>query len=256
VRTLLAGNWKMNPLAASDAAALAGGVAEAARARAERVETALFPPFPWLTTVAAALAGSGVGLGAQDCSWELSGAYTGEVSPAMLAGWCQWVIVGHSERRIHLGESDETVARKLRRAVAVGLRVILCVGERADQHEAGETGSVVSSQVRAALSPEVAAAGDRLVLAYEPVWAIGSGRNADPEDAGHTIRLVREAAGEALGGAAAQRPRVLYGGSVNAANVASYVTLAECDGCLIGGASLKAEEFSRMIEVVAGVSRA
>jgi triosephosphate isomerase len=251
---LLAGNWKMNPLTAADAAALARGVLGAARAHAAQVETALFPPYPWLAAVAELVAGTGVGLGAQDCSWEVSGAFTGEVSPAMLTGWCQWVIVGHSERRIHLGETDEQVAAKASAALRAGLRVIIAVGDRAEQFEAGQTAQVVSEQVRAAVSrlPREEASG--LTIAYEPVWAIGTGRNADPQHAGQTMDLVRRVAEGSLGGV--RDLRVLYGGSVNAGNVAEYVRLPACDGCLVGGASLKAEEFSRMIAEVAGVARA
>jgi triosephosphate isomerase len=251
-RPLLAANWKMNPLTAAEAAALARAVLPTAGERAGRVDVALFPPFPWLTAVAAELEGSAVGLGAQDCFWERSGAFTGEVSAAMLAGWCGWVIAGHSERRGYFGETDEQVARKAAAALAAGLRVIVCVGEREDQLEAGETERVVGTQLAAALGALAAEDADRLVIAYEPVWAIGTGRNAEPGQAGATMALVRRGLEAALGHEAAELVRVLYGGSVSAANVASYVGLEVCDGCLVGGASLKAEEFSSMIGTVAG----
>src|SRR5450756_662932 len=140
---VVAANWKMNPNNAEDALDLVRGVLSVARGHADRVEVAIFPPFPWLLAVAEVLAESGVKLGAQDCFWELSGAYTGEVSPAMLKGWCQWVIVGHSERRIHLGETDDMVARKAAAALANELSVILCGGDRIEQYEAGSSDQVV-----------------------------------------------------------------------------------------------------------------
>jgi triosephosphate isomerase len=252
-RPLLAGNWKMNPINRQVAVDLARAVAPAAAEHAERVDVAVFPPFCWLVPVAAALDGTVVGLGAQDCYWERSGAYTGEVSAAMLAGWCGWVIVGHSERRGHFGETDEQVARKAAAALEAGLRVIVCVGEREDELDAGQTEHVCRTQLAAALAPLHAADAGRLVIAYEPVWAIGTGRNADPTHAGATMRVVRRELDGAFGPEAAAAVRVLYGGSVNAANVASYAELESCDGCLVGGASLKVQEFSTMIGAVASV---
>lgn len=252
-RPLLAANWKMNPLAAADAVDLAQDVIHAASEQASLVEVALFPPFPWLLPVRDALKGTGVGLGAQDCFWERSGAFTGEVSAAMLAGWCGWVIVGHSERRTIFGETDEQVAGKAAAAMEAGLRVIVCVGEREDQFVAGDAEQVVSSQVDVALRQLAPSGVDRLVIAYEPIWAIGTGRNADPPIAGRTMRVVRQRLERAFGAGAAA-VRVLYGGSVNAANVTAYVELDTCDGSLVGGASLKPDELSRMIAAVAAVS--
>jgi triosephosphate isomerase (TIM) len=252
-KPLLAGNWKMNPVTRQDAVALARGVTPAAVEHAAQVEVALFPPFCWLSPVATAIDGTGVGLGGQDCYWERSGAFTGEVSAAMLAGWCGWVIVGHSERRALFGETDEQVARKAAAAVAAGLQVIVCIGEREHELDAGRTEQVCDRQLSAALEPLTAADADRLVIAYEPVWAIGTGRNADPEHAGATMALLRRRLDEAFGPEAAGQVRVLYGGSTNAANVASYVALETCDGCLVGGSSLKVEEFSTMIGAVASV---
>jgi len=250
-RTFLAANWKMNPVRLDQAVDLARAVARSARAHADGVQVALFPPFPWMLAVARALEGTGVALGGQDCYWERNGAFTGEVSAAMLSSWCEWVIVGHSERREHFCESDETVNRKAGAALAAGLKVILCVGERAEQLDSGETEAVVEGQLRAALAGlDAEAIPERLVVAYEPVWAIGTGRNADPEHAGRTMKLARAVATRESG---ARSVRVLYGGSVKADNVASYVGLEACDGCLVGGASLNPEEFSAMIEAVAGV---
>ena len=253
-RPLLAANWKMNPVTRADAVELARGVTPAAREHAGVVEVAVFPPFCWLPPVAGALEGTGIGLGAQDCHWERSGAFTGEVSAAMLGGWCGWVIVGHSERRTLFGETDGQVARKAAAALGAGLRVVVCVGEREDELDAGRTEEVVRGQLAAALEPLTAADAARLVIAYEPVWAIGTGRNADPAHAGTSMGVVRSGLEAALGRPAAEEVRVLYGGSANAANVASYVELDSCAGCLVGGASLKVEEFSRMIEAVAGVA--
>ncbi len=252
-KALLAANWKMNPVTAADAADLVRGVLDAARAHADHVEVALFPPFPWLLGVAEILEGSPVELGAQDCNPEKSGAYTGEVSAQMLSGWCDWVIVGHSERRQYFGETDELVARKAAAALEAGLEVIVCVGELNDHYEAGLTEKIVTAQIHGSLALCAADDSSRLVVAYEPVWAIGSGKNADPEHAYKTMRLIRNTVGEMIGAGAARRIRVLYGGSVNADNVEQYVELPLCDGCLVGGASLKSAEFSRMIEVTAAV---
>ncbi len=250
---VVAANWKMNPTDSGDALDLVRGVLSVARGHADRVEVALFPPFPWLLGVSEVLAESGVKLGAQDCFWEISGAYTGEVSPAMLKGWCDWVIVGHSERRIHLGETDEMVAKKAAAALGCELNVIMCVGDRIEQYEAGASDEVVEAQVKAGLANCSADDSARLVIAYEPVWAIGTGKSADPEHAYRTMRLIRRVVGEMIGAGAARKVRVLYGGSVNSSNVESYVELPLCDGCLVGGASLDAAEFAHIVKVTAEV---
>jgi triosephosphate isomerase len=252
-KSLLAANWKMNPATAADAADLVRGVLDAAQAHQPHVEVALFPPFPWLLGVAELLENTSVTLGAQDCFWEKSGAFTGEVSPAMLQGWCQWVIVGHSERRVNFGETDEQVAKKAAAALASDLQVIVCVGENDQDFGSGRTDEVVTGQVQRSLAQCAADDSARLVVAYEPVWAIGTSRNAEPEHAYKTMRLIRSVVGQMIGAGAAKRVRVLYGGSVNAENVESYVELPLCDGCLVGGASLKADEFAKMIEVTAEV---
>ncbi|MGH7903689.1 MAG: triose-phosphate isomerase, partial [Candidatus Dormibacteraceae bacterium] len=194
-----------------------------------------------------------VEVGAQDCYWEPSGAFTGAVSAAMLAGWCRWVIVGHSERRLQFGETDETVARKAAAALSNQLGVILCVGESEEENGAGRTDEVVTHQLGAALAGCAADDVALLAIAYEPVWAIGTGRSADPEHAYKAMRTIRHLISEALGKGAAKKVRVLYGGSVSSENVQSYVELPNCDGCLVGGASLRADEFSNMIRVVAEV---
>ena len=250
---LVAANWKMNPNDAGDALDLVRGVLSVARGHADRVEVAIFPPFPWLMSVSEVIAESGVKLGAQDCFWELSGAYTGEVSPAMLKGWCQWVIIGHSERRIYLAETDEMVSKKAAAALGSELSVIMCVGELADHYDAGTSDQVVEAQVRAGLANCSADDSASLVIAYEPVWAIGSGKSADPEHAYKTMRLIRRVVGDMIGAGAARKVRILYGGSVNSANVEAYVELPLCDGVLVGGASLDAAEFAHIVKVTAEV---
>jgi triosephosphate isomerase len=250
---LVAANWKMNPGNIDDALDLARGILSVARGHAERVEVVIVPPFPWLIGVSEVLDQSGVKLGAQDCFWEMSGAYTGEVSPAMLKGICEWVIVGHSERRLYLGETDEMVAKKTAAALSTELGVIMCVGELADHYDAGTSDQVVAAQVKAGLASCTADDSARLVIAYEPVWAIGTGKNADPEHAYKTMRLIRRVVGEMIGAGAARKVRILYGGSVNSKNVQQYVELPLCDGALVGGASLDADEFAHIVKVTAEV---
>src|SRR3982075_2508816 len=250
---LVAANWKMNPNDVGDALDLVGCIVSFARGHADRVEVAIFPPFPWLLGVSEVLAESGVKLGAQDCFWEISGAYTGEVSPAMLKGWCDWVIIGHSERRMHLGETDEMVAKKTATALGCALNVIMCVGELTEHYDAGTSDQVVSAQVKAGLANCSADDSARLVIAYEPVWAIGTGKSADPEHAYSTMKLIRRVVGEMIGAGAARKGRGLYGGSVNSSNVQSYVELPLCDGCLVGGASLDAAEFAHIVKITAEV---
>jgi triosephosphate isomerase len=250
---LVAANWKMNPNNLDDALDLVRGVMSVARGHADRVEVAIFPPFVWITPVYDLLVESGVKLGAQDVFWEQSGAFTGEVSPAMLKGLCQWVIVGHSERRLYLGETDEMVAKKTAAALSSELGVIMCVGELLDHYDEGRSDEIVSGQVRADLANCSADDSARLVIAYEPVWAIGSGRNADPEHAYKTMRLIRKIVGEMIGAGAARRVRILYGGSVKADNVQQYVELPLCDGVLVGGSSLDADEFAHIVKVTAEV---
>ena len=217
----------------------------------EGVEKVICPPFTALLAVAALLEGTDIGLGAQNMHWELSGAYTGEISPTMLVELCQYVILGHSERRTFFGETDETVNRKVQIALTHGLIPIVCVGETLAENEAGRTAEVVTRQVKLglanlALSPE---AGTPFVIAYEPVWAIGTGRAATAEGAVRVVHdVIRPALAELFGGSAAQAVRVLYGGSVNAKNAAEFFAEVEIDGALVGGASLKAAEFTQIVQ--------
>ena len=234
----VAGNWKMNKTA--DAAmAFVTEIAPELNA-IDGIDIAVCPPFIAIPAVARALAGTRIGVGAQNMYYETSGAYTGEVSPAMLQGLCRYVILGHSERRALFGETDEGVNKKIFAALAHGLTPIVCVGESLAQNQAGETQSFVSGQVRAAfanLTPEQAAT---CVVAYEPIWAIGTGLSATAQQAEDIIRAsVRDVLTELFGDAAAQAIRIQYGGSVTEDNIADYMRQPDIDGALVGGASLK-----------------
>jgi triosephosphate isomerase len=245
-KTLIAGNWKLN-CGAADAEALARGIARGHDVPIGR-EAVLCPPFTSLAAVAAVVRGTSFRLGAQDCFWEVRGAYTGEVSPAMLkeAG-CRYVIVGHSERRRIFLESDAQVNRKARAALAAGLRPIVCVGETLEQRERGETSGVVEAQLRGSLAEIPAASMGDVVLAYEPVWAIGTGRNATPDQVNEVHSFVRKLLAAMFGSAAAEDVRIQYGGSVTAENARSLLSLADVDGALVGGASLTAESFLKIV---------
>ncbi len=248
-RQLVVGNWKMNGSAAANAALL-----DALRsAPLGAAEVSVCVPALYLHDVAARLHGSAIHWGAQDCSSHESGAYTGEISAAMLAEFgCSQVIVGHSERRA-MGETDEQVARKAGAGLKAGLATIICVGEQQEQHDAGQAATILTAQVTAALAECSADDSERLVLAYEPVWAIGTGKNADPEHAYKMMRLIRDTAAHIIGAKAGLNLRVIYGDSVNGANIEQYVELPQCDGCLVGGASLKAEEFAQIVKVTSEV---
>jgi triosephosphate isomerase len=251
---VIAANWKMHTTPA-DAGELATTIA--ARTRVEGpVERVICPPFVCLAAVRDALVGSAVGVGAQNVHHELTGAFTGEVSAPMLAGLATWVILGHSERRRDAGETDELVGRKLRRAVEAPLRPIVCVGEQLAEREAGRAAAVVREQVHGILTAFGDAtfgdaAGDLersgVVIAYEPVWAIGTGRNATGADAASMADTIRAAIAEAgLIDLAAAVP-VLYGGSVTAANIGEFLAEPTIDGALVGGASLKADEMAGIV---------
>ena len=239
-KKLVAGNWKMHG-SRSMATALVNEIADGKPAS---IDVAVFPPFPYLAELASQYAGSGLGIGAQDVSeHQGQGAYTGEVSAAMLADvGAQWALVGHSERRHYHGESDELVARKFAAAKAGGLTPILCVGETLEQHEAGEAKAVIARQLQAVLALNGVASFDTAVIAYEPVWAIGTGRTATPELAQQVHAFIRSQL-EKEDVIIARLTRLLYGGSVKAANAAELFAQADVDGGLIGGASLTASDF-------------
>ncbi|MHB8376473.1 MAG: triose-phosphate isomerase [Dehalococcoidia bacterium] len=246
---LIAGNWKMNLL--RDAAlALARGICEHADTVAG-VEKLVCPPYIFLHDVGAALEGSSILLGAQDLYWEENGAFTGEISVTQVAEAAAYVIVGHSERRHYFGETDETVNRKLRAALAHGLKPIMCVGETLEQRQRDETVDVLVRQVRGGLDD--IDVGPRFVVAYEPVWAIGTGLAADAATAQEAIALIRRTLRE-LCGDVAGAVRILYGGSVTTENTAELLSQPDIDGGLVGGASLKVDTFTAIIEAAAAVS--
>jgi triosephosphate isomerase len=244
---IIAGNWKMNTTPA-DAGDLARVIAS--RTREPGVIRVICPPFVCLSAVRDALGDEDVDVGAQDVHHEAAGAYTGDTSAAMLAGLATWAIVGHSERRRDHAETDERISGKLRRAVEGGLRPILCVGEQLEEREAGRAEEVVARQLAGALAghdPDALRAAG-LVVAYEPVWAIGTGRNARGADAAAMADAVRAAVGAAgwSGDAVAELP-VLYGGSVTAANIGEFLAEPSIDGALVGGASLKPDEMAGIV---------
>lgn len=247
----IAGNWKMNTTVAQ-ATALARELRERLE-HIEGIEKVVCPPFVSLAPLRELLGGSSIRLGAQNMYFEEQGAYTGEVSPLMLEELCDFVILGHSERRQYFSESDELVNRKVQAALRVGLVPILCVGERLEQMEAGETEEVVTRQLRGALGGIEPPAG--LVIAYEPVWAIGTGKAATAPQSNDTIALLRRSVAELYGEEVAQGVRILYGGSVTASNIADFMAQPEIDGALVGGASLKAEEFVSIVEQSAAVKK-
>lgn len=244
---IVGGNWKMNTTRAS-AAELAASVREAVTIRPNGVEVVLFPPFPYLLEVGANLAGTTIATGAQDVYHEPDGAFTGEVSVAMVRDCrCTWALAGHSERRHVIGESDDLVNRKLRAALDGGLSVILCVGETREQREAGETNAVNTGQIRHGLLEVSAEQMERVVIAYEPVWAIGTGLTATPEDAQAAHMVIRATLAELYDAEVAARTRIQYGGSVKPGNAAELFAQPDIDGGLIGGASLKGDDFAAIV---------
>jgi triosephosphate isomerase len=238
---LVAGNWKMHGNEAINSELVAGILAEAPDA--PNVQLLVCPPYPYLASVAKQIKGSRVRLGAQNVAEHDSGAFTGEVAPAMLRDvGCQYAIVGHSERRSLYQESSFDVAAKLRSALAAGLTPILCVGESLEEREMGSTESVISYQLTAALDANGIAAFGSVVIAYEPVWAIGTGMTASPEQAQDVHRYIRALLAEHDAGVA-EGVQILYGGSVKGDNAAGLFSMPDIDGGLIGGASLKAADF-------------
>jgi len=218
----------------------------------DRVERVVCPSFLSVPAVSARLQGSLVGVGTQDLYWETSGAYTGEVAPDMVKEFCQYVIIGHSERRAKFGETDETVNKKVKAALAAGLVVIMCVGETLEENEAGQTEAVVSRQVREGLNGLVTAAMENVVIAYEPVWAIGTGRAASAEGANAVIKdFIRKPVAALFDEKIAHAVRVLYGGSVTGANAMEFFSQPDIDGALVGGASLKPVDFTAIVAAAA-----
>jgi triosephosphate isomerase len=246
---IIAGNWKMNTLR-DDAIALARGIRERCDGIAG-VEKIVCPPYVFLHDVRTALEGSSVALGAQNVYWEEKGAFTGEISVTQVAEVAAFAIIGHSERRQYFGETDDTVNRRVKSALAHGVLPIVCVGETLDQRNAGETDAVLVRQTRRGLEGVDVPA--ELVIAYEPVWAIGTGLAADGATAEAAVALIRNTVRE-MAGTVADDIRILYGGSVTPDNVAEFMGQPDIDGGLVGGASLKADSFAAMVEATAAVS--
>jgi triosephosphate isomerase len=245
-QSFVAGNWKMFTNA-SAARELAAGVAKGVASK-PRVRVAVCPPFPYLQIVADALRGSSVALGAQNCYTEKEGAFTGEVSPAMLIDvGCRWVILGHSERRHVLGETDSFINRKIKAAQAAGLGVIFCVGETLQEREANRTDSVLETQLKGGLDGLDAAAVAKIVVAYEPVWAIGTGKNATPDQAQQAHAFIRRQIGRRFSEETAGSLPIQYGGSVKPENAALLLGQPDVDGALVGGASLKVDQFLAIV---------
>jgi triosephosphate isomerase (TIM) len=246
-KPFIAGNWKMNKTASEARVLVTELLPELKMVTA--VERVVCPPFTSLMALSEMLANSGVGLGAQDMFWETSGAFTGEVSPAMLKEFCQYVILGHSERRAYFAETDETVNKKTKAALNAGLIPIVCVGETLEENESGRTQEVVSRQILEGLKDISAEQAEKLVVAYEPVWAIGTGKAATGDQAEQVIRdYVRGSLKKLFGEKIAEGIRILYGGSVKAANAEEFFGQPDIDGALVGGASLKAADFMGIVK--------
>ena len=248
-KPIVAGNWKMH-LTLRESGILAHQIR--ATCETDAVEMVVCPPFTVLASVGAVLKGSSVGLGAQDLFWEAQGAFTGEIAPTMLVDvGCRYVIIGHSERRTHLGETDEMVHRKLLAATQHSLTPIVCIGETLAERDANRTFDVLTRQLSGAMAQCPPAVCERLVLAYEPVWAIGTGRNATPEQAQEVQAFVRQWIAKHCGADLAAGLRIQYGGSVTAANAVSLLQQPDVDGVLVGGASLEAGTFSTIVHAAA-----
>jgi triosephosphate isomerase len=244
---IVAGNWKMNKTV-EEARNLVSSMSLKLR-EIGGVEKVLCPPFPALLAVSAMLQGTDIGLGAQNLHWEEKGAYTGEIAPNMVAEFCQYVIIGHSERRAYFGETDETVNRKIHAAQAHDLTPIVCVGETEDEYESGRTGEIVSRQISLGLADVDPSRATGLVIAYEPIWAIGTGKASSAESANAILAdHIRPALAKLFGAETAQAIRIQYGGSVTASNAAEFFSQPEIDGALVGGASLKEDEFVGIVK--------
>ncbi len=244
---LVAGNWKMNKTIAEGrelTASLLSSIKDISG-----VEKVLCPPFTALFPVAALLVGTDIHVGAQDMHWEAKGAFTGEIAPGMVSEFCQFVIIGHSERRAYFGETDETVNKKTKAAIQAGLIPIVCVGETLGEYESGQTAQVVKRQLLEGLKGLEVNGAQKVVVAYEPVWAIGTGRASSGENANLVVKdVIRPAINSLYGSEISQSTRVLYGGSVTGANAAEFFAQADIDGALVGGASLKVDDFTAIVK--------
>ena len=253
-RLFVAGNWKMNTTR-QVGVELAKGLAAALGSGDLGVDVAVCPPFPYLEAVKSAVAGSAITVGAQNCYFEKPGAFTGEVAAPMLVDiGCTWVILGHSERRAILGETDAVIAKKTAAALAAGLKVILCVGEQLSERQANQTETVLNTQMTGSLAGISAEQMANIVIAYEPVWAIGTGETATAEQVALAHRSIRKWMVQRVGEDAANQVRILYGGSDKPDNAKELMAIDSVDGLLVGGASLQAETFLPIIEYDRGAS--
>jgi triosephosphate isomerase len=248
-RYLIAGNWKMNKTT-GEAIELAQKLVESLKDVNDR-DILICPPFTALYSVYQVIKGTNIKLGAQDVFYENSGAFTGEISPIMLKDvGCEYVIIGHSERRHIIGETDELINKKIKAAINNGLKTILCVGELLEEREAGKTLEVVKTQLEKGLNGVSKEEMKNIVIAYEPVWAIGTGKTAKPEDAQEVHAYIRELLSKLYSKEIADETIIQYGGSVKASNIDSLMAMPDIDGALVGGASLVAEEFTRIVKFI------
>jgi triosephosphate isomerase (TIM) len=246
-KSVVAGNWKMNKTVKEARSLIEELLPELQKI--STVEKIVCPPFTALMSLSALLAGTSVGLGAQDLYWEASGAYTGAISPSMIKEFCEYVIIGHSERRALFGETDSSVNKKSKAALANGLIPIVCVGETLSENESGKTAEVVSRQVNEGLAGISQDDASKLIIAYEPVWAIGTGRAASGDGANKVLKdIIRPALSGLFSEIMAESIRILYGGSVTSANAAEFFSQSEIDGALVGGASLKPFDFIQIVK--------
>lgn len=244
-KPIIAGNWKMN-MTPADAETLVSALIPLVKDA--KCDVVVCPPYVDLSVVSRLVKGTNIHLGAQNIHWAAKGAFTGEVSADMLKAFgVEYAIIGHSERRQYFGETDEGVNARAKAALAAGITPIICVGETLEQRESGVTAAFVSSQAKAALAGMSEEDVKSLVIAYEPIWAIGTGKTATADDANATIGVIRRAVAEAFSQAVADEVRIQYGGSMNPKNASELMAMPEIDGGLIGGASLKAEDFSKVV---------
>ena len=253
-KPIIAGNWKMNKTV-EESIALSNGIKRGVF-DIENIEVVVCPPFTSLTEVKDVVSDTSIALGAQNMYWEKEGAYTGEVSPVMLKNLgCKYVIIGHSERRAYFGETSETVNKKIKAALGEGLFPIMCVGEKLEERENNKTFDVVKEHVDGGLSlinnEEIL----KIVVAYEPVWAIGTGKNATPDEAQEVHKFIRKLIADKYGKEVSQSIRIQYGGSVKPANIESLMKKPDIDGALVGGASLKTESFVDMVKKSSEVAK-
>ena len=249
-KPMVAANWKMNKTAFEARELIQAMLPELKKI--EAVDIVLCPPFTNLSLVCEQIAETDLKLGAQNMHWQEKGAFTGEISASMLTDFCDYVILGHSERRQMFGETNETVNKKAHTALAHDLKPIICVGESLEQNQAGETAQVVETQCRESLQDITPEQAQNIVIAYEPVWAIGTGLVATPEGANEVHRdVIRPVLRDLFGAEIAEGMRILYGGSVNAENAGELFAMSDIDGGLIGGASLKADAFVAVVKAAA-----